>query len=332
MRLGQEEQLLPAVAQAQAGHPARADADQRLGNLVSDVAPEGPGIQEGQHAPHAKGRRDNELPAGRRRHQHGQDQVAGAGTGDEQQPQRHRAEDRGRAQIGLLEQQAHHHAGHQQRRQKAHREDPDLLRLARQQRRQVDAQRQLGQLPRLERQRTQAKPADGAARARTDLQHHRQRQDREPQQGIGQPPVDRVVGPHRDRHRAQADHGVTDLALEEIGRVAVLARGEDRARREDHDHAERHQQQDGADQHAIGADLAGADQALIAEQPAPPLAETRGEMGEGRVSRRALRDRLDPGRRSHTRAGGGHQRAPPGAGPVATAACTAARNASARCW
>ena len=44
----------------------------------------------------------------RRGDQHGEDQVAGARPGDEQQAERDGAEDDGGAEVGLLEQQPHH--------------------------------------------------------------------------------------------------------------------------------------------------------------------------------------------------------------------------------
>ena len=63
VRLGQEEQLLPAVAEAQAGDAARADADQRLGDLVADVVAERHGSRKASMRRMRHGVDDDELPA-----------------------------------------------------------------------------------------------------------------------------------------------------------------------------------------------------------------------------------------------------------------------------
>ena len=152
------------------------------------------------------------------------------------------------AQIGLLEQQPHHQAGHQQRRQEADREHAHLLGLA-------------GEQVRPGRRTARTWPARSAGTTAGPARNQRIAPPaREPifstaassaeadeQQRVGELAVDRVVDAHRERQRAQPDDRVDDLALEEVGRVAVLLGGEHRARREHHHHAERGQRQHRAD-------------------------------------------------------------------------------------
>ena len=95
----------------------------------------------------------DDLPADGRGHQHREDEVARCAPATNSMPAMVVAEDDGGAEVGLLEQQHHHDAGDHERRQEADGEAADLLGLAGEQVGEVDAQRELGQLGGLERQR-----------------------------------------------------------------------------------------------------------------------------------------------------------------------------------
>ena len=105
VRRGEEEELLPALAEADAERPARAESEQRLHRLVAVAARILPGIEEGEHPLDAVRRLpDQHRRDGRQRAGHGQ-QPGEPRAGDEEEREGDDAEHHGGAEVGLQHQQ-----------------------------------------------------------------------------------------------------------------------------------------------------------------------------------------------------------------------------------
>ena len=141
------------------------------------------------HAPGLAG--DQHLPDHRRRHQHRQHEVARARARHEQQHQRRsrpgspRCPGPAAITTSPTTTPVISSGGRKPIEKALH-----PLGVARQQHRQVQHQRELGQLRRLERQRPQPEPAHGPVDPRPDHQHRRQQRDGHEQQRVAPAPVD----------------------------------------------------------------------------------------------------------------------------------------------
>ncbi len=108
VRFGQVEELLHAVAEADAEPFAAPDRDQRLRQLEAAAVGVGPGVEEARQAPQPVGRGDGEQREESGGHRGHHDDVAQPRPRDEEHAETGGEEHRGGTEVGLSEQQHRH--------------------------------------------------------------------------------------------------------------------------------------------------------------------------------------------------------------------------------
>ena len=183
------------------------------------------------------------------------EQVADPGPGREEQREEQEEQHDAGAEVALGEAEHDEHAGDEEVREEADGEEPHLLPLPGERVGQVEDQRHLGHLGRLEAHRPEVepapRPAGGAADPRDEHQHEREEGDEEERDGQDlEPAVARLD--HRGE-QGDADGAGDQLALQEVELVVDACLGGDRARRVDHHRAERREQQHRPEEHPVDA-------------------------------------------------------------------------------
>src|SRR5439155_464500 len=148
-------------------------------------------------------------------------------------------------------------SGDRERRQEPLPEVVERVPLPAQDRREVDDQRELRQLGRLERHRPEpdpsARPVDRLADGRDE--HEDEQRDRYDQERQHEPLEPPVVHAERDPEARGAEQRQAELPLEEeVGVVEAVAR-DDRARRIDHHHTNREEHDGDAEKPEVGCEL-----------------------------------------------------------------------------
>lgn len=105
VRLGQKEQLLPPVHQAQPGQTATAHGDQRLDDLEADALGVRPGMQKRQNALPPVGHAEHRPVQHRRRRQRAQGEIPPAQAGDVEHHRRDHGQRDGGSEVGLQQDQ-----------------------------------------------------------------------------------------------------------------------------------------------------------------------------------------------------------------------------------
>ena len=191
MRLGQVEHLLPALAEADAPQPPRAEGDERLHELEPDAARVERGVQEGEEPlrPVAGSRRLEEDERQGREDGHREVPYADAAREEHQEEEADRQ--RRGAEVRLEQEQPRHQANHHAVRHDADREVRYPLALLAERARQVEDQGHLGRLRGLQAEGTDVQPAPRPAPHQADARDEDQneRHDARSEQGIGQAPV-----------------------------------------------------------------------------------------------------------------------------------------------
>ena len=234
VRLGEVEHLLPALAEPHTPQAPRAEGDERLLELEVDTERIAVGVKEGDDARPAIGRlprhRDQRRERRQRRERHQPGRHPAHEEHEDEQPHR----ERGRPEVGLEQHEPGDQPHHQVVRHDAELEGGEARALLHQRARQVQHERELGELGGLDAERAQVEPAARPpARepdARDEDQHERHQDDDE--QRVGRP----AIGVRRGDHRAEPD-GEEMLAEEEEGVAEVLLAVEV-AHVEDHDDAQ----------------------------------------------------------------------------------------------
>ena len=236
--------------------PPVPEGDQALDDLVARAAGVGPGVQERLDAVAAVGGHHDRLVETDRGGQREQGEVADAHAGEEQHGAADQHQRRGRAQIGLDEDQerepAHQQEGREQRRQ----ELVDRVALAFEVVGEKQDDRELRQLGRLERQPAQADPA-------VHVVHRRQEEDDDQQQRAGdhdrvdhhRPAQLAVVDPHHRDHHREAHHGPQRLADEEVIGAAVALLSQRGGGAPHHDQPEAQQRHGHRGERRVGREL-----------------------------------------------------------------------------
>ena len=230
--LGEEAELLPTCAEADAPAAAGADRDQALVDLIGVLAGD-----EVEEARAAVADADDLMPDQRRgQHDRGED-VGEAGAGDVEGREREPAEEDGRPEVLLQEHQEHRQRGDEDDREEAVDEAADPLALLGEGRREEHREGDLGDLARLDVD-PEAEPAAGAVDLGADQEHGDEADEADQHQVSGVAAEDPVVDPGDREHHPEADQGEDPLAAEEVLPVAVVGlRGVDPSA-VDHDYAE----------------------------------------------------------------------------------------------
>ena len=238
---------------------AVAEGQPGLDDLEAAAARIGPRIPEGGDPAQPVRRGVDRQGQQRQRRRDRPRQVAHGAAGQVEQPERERDQRQAVAEVGLHQHERGEAAGHQQRWQEPAPDVGDLLLAARHERGEVEDQRHLGELGRLERHRSQPDPAPGTVDRLTDrrdqdeYQEHARQHQRRQHEALESP----VVDTHRDEHPDRAQQRPEELLLEEEVRVAEAVGRHDGAGRVDHHDAGRQQHDRDPEQPHVGRDLAG---------------------------------------------------------------------------
>src|SRR5471030_959359 len=253
MRGRKEEELLVALAQADAERAAGAEAKERLDRLIAVDLRIFPRVQESQHPLQAITRMPDQEGDHRSSRADEREEVREPRARHEEQREGHAAEDDGGAEVGLPEQERAEEAEHHQVRQEADGEDADALLLLRQRPRKPQHQRDLRDFAGLENQWSELHPTPGAAGgvAETRRVQKGEERQRDDDQRNGENFEPAIAELHRDEERGEAGDGADGLPLEEPEAVAQARAGIDGRCAVDHDHAEGEQEQHGAEQHRV---------------------------------------------------------------------------------
>ena len=229
MRLGQVEDLLHTLAEADAEEAAGAHADHRLHDLEAGPLRVVPRMQEGEEARAAVRLEPDRSRAERARQADRGSEHADGRAGDEQHRGQHQHQrDRG-AEVGLDDQQHAVDAG-----ERADRAAQLLQRARRRTPRQVrggpDRERELRELGRLENGGSERNPAPRTVDRGPDREHGEQEHDRDQDQSRRERAQAAVVPVLRDDHQHDPEERVRDLPLEVVVRVRTADRGRSRSR------------------------------------------------------------------------------------------------------
>ena len=163
----------------------------------------------------------------------------------------------GVAHVGLEESERGHASRHEEEGKQSPAEGGHGLLAAGEERREVEKERELGQLHRLKRHGAEAQPA---ARAVDLLSEGRHEHENEEDEGHGEkrhhePLEPAVVEEHARPQRAHPEEHPHGLPLQEVQGVVKPIRGHDGARRVDHDHPDGDEGHDEGEEPEIGGEL-----------------------------------------------------------------------------
>ena len=244
--------LLLALPQADARQAARAEGDERLAELEAVAERVLPAVQERHQTPPPVRRRhrqpDQRRHGGRREHP----EMQGPRPRREQHEHQKHARQRRGPEIRLRETEHRHDGHHHAVGQHAAYELAHPVARPRERARQEEDQRQLGELARLEGERSERQPASCAAAHRPDAgdQDRDHEHERDAEERIGEAAILVRADPHGDHAEHDADADGDHVLAEEVQRIAEVVTAREPADVEDHHQAERHQR--GNRQHQPG--------------------------------------------------------------------------------
>src|SRR5437870_1703561 len=257
VRFRQVEQFLLRGADPLAEHAAVAEREPGLDDLKPAAARVRPWIEKRGDAPEPVRRR----PDGDRgeRHGGGENQPEVPETPPRQKQQRERQRDQGQAvaEVGLGEHERAEHPRDHERRQEPLTEVVERLVVLREERCEVDDERELREFRRLEGYRPEPDPPARPVDRLTDRweEHEDEQRGRHDEERHHEPLEPPVVHAEREPEARGAEHRPEDLLLqEEVGVVEPVGR-DDRARRVDHHHARREEHDGGAEEPEVRREL-----------------------------------------------------------------------------
>src|SRR2546422_2559845 len=257
VRFRQVEQFLLRGADPLTEHAAVAEREPGLDDLKPAAARVRPWMEEGGDAPERVRRRQDGDRGERQGGGEDQPEVPEAPPRQEQQRERQRDQGQAVAEVGLGEHERAEHPGDHERRQEPLTEVVERLVVLSEERREVDDERELRELRRLEGYWPEpdppARPVDRLA-DRWD-EHEDEQRGRHDQERHHEPLEPPVVHAEREPEARGAEQRPEDLLLqEEVGVVEPVGR-DDRARRVDHHHARGEEHDGGAEEPEIRREL-----------------------------------------------------------------------------
>src|SRR6266508_401384 len=267
VRFREVEELLAGRADALAENPAVAEREPRLDDLESADAR----VRPDRHHERRQRKREDEA------------QVPDSAAREEQEREREGDERQAIAEVRLREDERGQEAGHRERRHEPAAELGDRLALAREKRGEIEHERELGQLRRLERHGPEANPAARAVDRLTERrdQHQHEEHAREDQEREHEPFQTAIVEADRHPQAPGAEQGPEHLLLEKEVRVVEAVGRHDRARGVGNNNAHREADYRDAEQPHGGRELpgqfsrAGGERAPLLPQTPPPFGGTR---------------------------------------------------------
>src|SRR5947209_14866351 len=259
VRFREIEELLARGADALAEDSAVSEREPRLDDLEPAASRIGPRIDEREDAAQPVRRHPDRHHERRQRREQDEAEVTGVATGQEQERERERDERQTIAEIRLSQDEQGQDTGYRERRYEPALEIGDRLALLREKRGEIDDERELGQLGRLERDGPEPDPAPGAvdrlAERRDQYQH--QEDAREDQERQDERLEAAIVDADRHPQAGRAEQRPEDLLLEKEVRIVEAVGRHDRARRVDHHHARREQNDGDSEKPDVGRELPG---------------------------------------------------------------------------
>ncbi len=235
VRRRQEAELLASGTEALAEQSAQSEPVQRLDGLETRSTRIAPRIEERHQARQAVGLRDRDRERADRGESRKRGEHPEARTSDEVHRERDRDDDDRGTEVRLGDDQRAEQRGHREERHE-HRGPRDLRAPSAKPRGQIEDERELRELRRLQADRARSQPAGRAARAHTDPgdehedeKHHDERHERDGERAI---PV--VVDAHRGEHPEEPERGPESLPREVVPRVVERVERADPARAVDH--------------------------------------------------------------------------------------------------
>jgi hypothetical protein len=202
--------------------PTGAEGEERLVQLEVHAEQVGARRHEREEPLQAVALGDEHVGAERHGGQGGEEQVRGPDPAGEEHQHEERAHERGGPEVRLEEEQRRHRPRDQRMRDDAEGEGADLLALPDDRRRQVEDERELRDLGRLEADDPQVDPAARAPADDADArdEHEDQRHQRADQQRIREALVDVRRHPRRRHAGDQPEHDRRAVLAHELERVA----------------------------------------------------------------------------------------------------------------
>src|SRR5437667_2522739 len=282
-RFREVEELLAGRADALAEDPPVAEREPGLDDLKAAPAGIRPRVEERDDAAQPVRRGPDRQHERRQREREDEAQVAHPAAREEQQREREGDERQAVPEVRLSEDEHRQEASHRERRQEPAAEIGDRLALAREKRGQIEHEGELGQLRRLARYGAEPDPAPRAVDRLTERrdQHQHEEHAREDEEGEDEPFQTSVVQADRHPQAPGAEQRPEDLLLEKEVRVVEAVGRHDRARRVDHHHARREEDDRDPEEPHVGRELpgqvsqAGGKRAPLLPQTPPPLGKAR---------------------------------------------------------
>ena len=166
-------------------------------------------------------------------------------------------EHHGIAHVGLEERERRHASRHQQQGEQSPAEARHGLLATGEERREVEKERELGQLHRLKGHRAQAQPPARAVDLLSEgrHQHEHEQDERHREERHHEPLEPAVVEEHAGPERAHPEDDPHGLPLQEVQRIVEAIGRHDGAGRIDHDHADGDEGHDQGEEPEIGREL-----------------------------------------------------------------------------